>query len=276
MQKKIRIEINLLIFDTKLFFNTYPNAFAARRGGCVMLVARLCQGRASCFFKSCFNLFWKSVFCHRKSNHTVLCTSGLENPSVSFNMEMLLALTLPSGGVVHDGKRSRRSSLLLPAILASWTTIFPPFLCLNLVFWWFADTSLASHINSNSMTRCLLHFSQHPLQPWSEMLTPAAKGSYACPANYLKQIAKTLSHAGLEVTMLAAKMLPQDPGQMSLGFLTFLWDGQRQGSVISSWRKCVAGTQATVRPKMCFLVAPSPRGMQIPAMEDVPKEEDFM
>lgn len=165
MQKKIRIEINLLIFDTKLFFNTYLNAFAARRGGCVMLVARLCQGRASCFFKSCFNLFWKSGFCHRKSNHTVLCTSGLESPSVSFNMEMLLALTLPSGGVVHGGKRSRRSSLLLPAIPASWTMILSPFLCLNLVFWWFADTSLASHINSNSMTRCLLHFSQHPLQP---------------------------------------------------------------------------------------------------------------
>lgn len=133
------------------------------------------------FLKSCFNLFWKSVSCHRKSNYTLLCMSGLEN-SISFNMEMLLALTLPGSGVAHGGKLSRRSSLLIPAILACWTMIFPlPFLCLNLVFWWFADPSLASHINSNSMTRRLPHFSQHPLQPSPEMLTPATKGSCKLP-----------------------------------------------------------------------------------------------
>lgn len=56
MQKKIRIEINLLIFDTKLSFNAYPNAFLSRRGVCVMLVARLCQDRALVFKRS-FNLF---------------------------------------------------------------------------------------------------------------------------------------------------------------------------------------------------------------------------
>ena len=99
MQKKIRIEINLLIFDTKLSFNAYPNAFVTRRGVCVMLVARLCQGRAL-VLKSSFNLFWKSVSCHTKSNHAVLCTSGLANSSVfPFHMEILLAFTLPSSGV---------------------------------------------------------------------------------------------------------------------------------------------------------------------------------
>lgn len=107
-------------------------------------------------------------------------------------------------------------------------------------------------------------------------LTPATKGSCARGANYLKQIAKTLFHAGLDVTMLAAKMLPQDPGQMSLGFLTVLWDGQSQASAISPCRKCVVGTEATIRTKIYFLVAPSPRGMLIPATKDVPKEEDFI
>lgn len=110
MQKKMRIEINLLIFDPKVSFNAYLNALVTRRGVCVMLVARLCQVRAL-VFKSSFNLFWKSVSCHTKSNHAALCTNGLVNSSVSFHREMLLAFTLPSS----CGKCSRRSSLLLPA-----------------------------------------------------------------------------------------------------------------------------------------------------------------
>lgn len=40
------------------------------------------------------------------------------------------------------------------------------------------------------------------------MLTPATKESYACCVNYYNQIAKTLSHAGLDVIMLAALSAP--------------------------------------------------------------------
>lgn len=40
------------------------------------------------------------------------------------------------------------------------------------------------------------------------MLTPATKESYACCVNYYNQIAKTLSHAGLDILMLETKMLP--------------------------------------------------------------------
>lgn len=159
MQKKMRIEINLLIFDTKVSFNAYLNALVTRRGICAMLVARLCQVRAL-VFKSSFNLFWKSVSCHTKSNHAALCTNGLGNSSLSFHREMLLAFTLPSS----CGRCSRRSSLLIPADHAWKTTLFSPSPHLKLVFQWFADASLASHINSNSMTRCLVHFSRHTLQ----------------------------------------------------------------------------------------------------------------
>lgn len=157
--EKMRIEINLLIFDTTVSFNAYLNALVTRRGVCAMLVARLCQVRAL-VFKSSFNLFWKSVSCRTKSNHAALCTNGLVNSSVSFHREMLLAFTLPSS----CGRCSRRSSLLLPADHAWKTTLFSPSPHLKLVFQWFADASLASHINSNSMTRCLVHFSRHTLQ----------------------------------------------------------------------------------------------------------------
>lgn len=40
------------------------------------------------------------------------------------------------------------------------------------------------------------------------MLTLATKESYSCGANYYYRMAKTLSHAVLDVAVLAAKMLP--------------------------------------------------------------------
>lgn len=98
MQKIIRAEINLLRFDTKVFFNTCSDAFVKRRGVCIMLVAKLCQGRTFAF-KSNFNLFWKSVSCHTQSNHVVLCTNGSASSSVSFHMEILLAITLSGSDV---------------------------------------------------------------------------------------------------------------------------------------------------------------------------------
>lgn len=48
-KKKIRIEINSLIFDSKFSFNAHPNTFVTRRGVRVMHEARLCQGRALVF-----------------------------------------------------------------------------------------------------------------------------------------------------------------------------------------------------------------------------------
>lgn len=157
-------EVDLSIFDTKLFFNTYPRCLCCKEGwmchSCCKAVPRQSLWG---FVKSCFNLFWKSVSYHRKSNHTVLCKSCLENPSVSFNMEILLAPTLPSSAWGKTQQEEQPPHTCHPGLLKY--NFFPPFLCLNLVFWWFADTSQASHINSNSMTRCLLGFSHHPLQP---------------------------------------------------------------------------------------------------------------
>lgn len=101
-EKKIRIEINLLILIPSFSSTPTLNAFAARRGGCVMLVAKLCQGRALWFFKSCFDQFWKSVSCYRKSKHTVLCTSGLENPSVPLTWKCSLHLENAAGGAASS------------------------------------------------------------------------------------------------------------------------------------------------------------------------------
>jgi len=117
-QKKIKVEINVLIFDTKLSFNAYPDAFVKRRGVCLILLSRLCQGRAL-VFKSSFTLVWKSI-CHMKSNYAVLCTSGFANSTVSFHMEMLLAFTLPSSGVgsVVENVAGGAASTYLPPMFA--------------------------------------------------------------------------------------------------------------------------------------------------------------
>lgn len=103
--EKIRIEINLLVFDTKLSFNTYPNAYVMMRVVCVMHGPRL---------------YWKSVSCHTKSNHAVLCRSGLANSSVSFHMEMLLAFILPSSGVdsMVENAAGEAASSYLPSMSA--------------------------------------------------------------------------------------------------------------------------------------------------------------
>lgn len=80
-------------------------------------------------------------------------------------MEMLLAFTLLSSGVgsMLENIAGGATSSYLPSMLAK--LLFSRSLFLKLVFQWFADAPLASHINSNSMTRCLVHFSQHTLQP---------------------------------------------------------------------------------------------------------------
>lgn len=68
-----------------------------------MLVAELYQGRTFTF-KINFNLVWKSVSCHTKSNHAVLCTNCSTSSSVSFHMEILLAFTLSGSGVCGMAK----------------------------------------------------------------------------------------------------------------------------------------------------------------------------
>lgn len=49
-----------------------------------------------------------------------------------------------------------------------------------------------------------------------------------------------------------------------------------QTTAISPCRKSVVGAQANIRPKVCVLIASSPRGVKILAIQDVPKEEDFI
>lgn len=49
-----------------------------------------------------------------------------------------------------------------------------------------------------------------------------------------------------------------------------------QTTAISLCRKSVVGARANIRPKVCILIAPSPRGTKISAIQDVPKEEEFV
>lgn len=49
-----------------------------------------------------------------------------------------------------------------------------------------------------------------------------------------------------------------------------------QTTAISPCRKPVVGAQGNIRPKICILIASSPRGMKISAIQDVPKKEGFI